>query len=391
MAVLLQQESKLYTWGGGLGLKLLPEFQGANSAMQASIGQSHFAVVTHTRKVFTWNSAAGISAQDGHSEGQLGHGTTASFRQPKEVAQLQSESVSSVHCGDEFTTFVTENGRVLVCGSNYDGCMGNGDNGSGLQAATEVQDPSTGLQTVPREITFFTSRPVRQLSCGPRHIVALTAEGIYSWGCGEMGRLGHGTEDDASAPTRVLLPPKADIVSIVCGADATVFRGRQGLLYACGNNEHNKLALDMQVGVLHSRRQGVLQAQCEAGMSPGVVVLSLVPNLVRGLRDKVVAAVSVGATHMACVDSAGRLYCCGNNDYGQLGLGHTKPQLGPVRATTGVLADAKIRLLCCGEDFTLAVGGFKRTAYPPPLRVSLVAPCLPSPQLLSRLLLRLKC
>lgn len=355
-AVLVQQDSKVYVWGGGLGLKLLPEFGGGNSVMHASIGLSHFAVVTHTRRVFTWNSAAGMSSQDGHSEGQLGHGSTASFRRPKEVEHLQAECIVDAHCGDEFTVFVTEDGRLLACGSNYDGCLGQEE---GEEAAEEGlasgNAPLESQMAVPREVLFFSSRPVNQVACGPRHVAAVTADGVYSWGCGEMGRLGLGNEDDAGVPSKVLLPPKADVYRVVCGPDATIFQARQGTLYACGNNEHNKLALDMQEGVLHHRRKSAMLQGCEGGMLAGVVLTSLVPNLVRGLRDKVIAHVSVGATHLACIDSSGRLFCCGNNDHGQLGLGHTKKVSGPARAI-GPLADSAVTKVSCGENFTVAVG-----------------------------------
>ncbi len=47
----------------------------------------------------------------------------------------------------------------------------------------------------------FTDRPVAQVACGDAHVVALTVGGaVYTWGCGEFGRLGLGSEQDFSTP-----------------------------------------------------------------------------------------------------------------------------------------------------------------------------------------------
>ena len=43
-----------------------------------------------------------------------------------------------------------------------------------------------------------------QVSCGEAHVIALTKSGeVYTWGCGEFGRLGIGNEDDYATPQKV--------------------------------------------------------------------------------------------------------------------------------------------------------------------------------------------
>ena len=43
-----------------------------------------------------------------------------------------------------------------------------------------------------------------QVSCGDAHVVAITRNGdVYTWGCGEFGRLGVGNEDDYATPQKV--------------------------------------------------------------------------------------------------------------------------------------------------------------------------------------------
>ena len=50
-------------------------------------------------------------------------------------------------------------------------------------------------------VSHFTNHPVQQIACGDAHVVALTLDGaVYTWGCGEYGRLGLGSEDDHFTP-----------------------------------------------------------------------------------------------------------------------------------------------------------------------------------------------
>ena len=87
--------------------------------------------------------------------------------------------------------FALENGNVYAFGSDYYGCLGC-DNSEG----DEVCSPTL--------LEFFTPRLVDHVSCGDAHVVALTQMGeVYSWGCGEFGRLGLGSEDDFATPQKV--------------------------------------------------------------------------------------------------------------------------------------------------------------------------------------------
>merc|ERR1712185_849122 len=45
---------------------------------------------------------------------------------------------------------------------------------------------------------------VLEIACGNEHVLARTSAGaVYTWGSGELGRLGHGDEDDRPLPERV--------------------------------------------------------------------------------------------------------------------------------------------------------------------------------------------
>lgn len=66
---------------------------------------------------------------------------------------------------------------MYTFGSDYYGCLGC-DNKEGDEVFSPI------------ELDFFRERPVAQISCGDNHVVALTTDGqVYTWGCGEFGKI----------------------------------------------------------------------------------------------------------------------------------------------------------------------------------------------------------
>lgn len=87
-----------------------------------------------------------------------------------------------VCCGGDFTVFVTDNGIVMTCGMGEQGCLGHGD---------------WSNSSKPKLIEALLSFDVTCVSCGPAHVAVVTSDGIvFTWGCGNDGRLGHGDEDN---------------------------------------------------------------------------------------------------------------------------------------------------------------------------------------------------
>ena len=78
--------------------------------------------------------------------------------------------------------FVTDNGIVMTCGQGELGCLGHGDWSSSSK---------------PKLIEALLSFDVTSVSCGNTHVAVVTSDGmVFSWGCGEDGRLGLGDEDN---------------------------------------------------------------------------------------------------------------------------------------------------------------------------------------------------
>mgnify|MGYP001184691533 FL=1 len=56
----------------------------------------------------------------------------------------------------------------------------------------------------PRLIEALKAKRVRDVACGSSHSAAITSNGeLYTWGCGEYGRLGHGDNVTQLRPKQV--------------------------------------------------------------------------------------------------------------------------------------------------------------------------------------------
>lgn len=134
VAVVTTRSREVYFWGGGkFTPQKLDSFKGGSSAQHVCAGESHFAVVTVEKELYTWAVSISTSLWDrctgskflvvpfkqlsqpsdqniqagAKMVGQLGHGDQASYRQPKKVDKLQGKAIRQVACGADFTACIT--------------------------------------------------------------------------------------------------------------------------------------------------------------------------------------------------------------------------------------------------------------------------------------------
>uniref|UniRef100_A0A8D3DML6 non-specific serine/threonine protein kinase n=1 Tax=Scophthalmus maximus TaxID=52904 RepID=A0A8D3DML6_SCOMX len=304
VAVVTTRSREVYFWGGG---KFTPQkmdmFKGGSSAQHVCAGESHFAVVTVEKELYTWANVQGGAKM----VGQLGHGDQASCRQPKRVDKLQGKAILQVACGADFTACVTDEYQMYMFGSDYYGCIGvEGELG------IEILEPVL--------LEFFEERPVRQVSCGDNHVVVLTQNGeVFSWGCGEYGRLGLECEDDFSSPMQVELPKGAIISSVSCGSDGTFYLTETGKVLACGNNEYNKLGLNQGISGLKNHPGEVLAAVAFKEM-PSHRLSGFTELLVGPFGGKIVTKVSCGDGFTIAATEDNQIFAWGNAGNGRLGM-----------------------------------------------------------------------
>lgn len=321
--------SEVFYWGGGtIQPQKLQLFSNDCSAVQVAAGFSHFAVISIEKELYTWANVQGGT----QIVGQLGHGNNAMYRSPKKVNFFNSIPIKQVCCGEDFTVVLTEMGELHAFGSDYHGCIGCGNShGENVLEPVKVQ--------------AFDGITIDAIACGDSHVVALTTDKqVYTWGCGEYGRLGLGNENDYPIPQLVPLPTGyAPIQSITCGRDNTLLLTTRGDLIAFGNNENNKMGLNQTFRLNDDRVS-----------EENVVHFALKPTPIRALRSYKLAYISAGKSHTAAIDEYSRLLTFGNNEYGQLGTGDFKRKSGPC-LVRGDLFGKEVVMCECGDGFTVAV------------------------------------
>lgn len=145
--------------------------------------------------MWTWGDADG---------GKLGLGdVAASADAPTMVAATPEGAVDfrSVSCGQWHTLALDADGGVWVCGS--------------------VGKASGAASTTPTRVAF--PERIHHLASGDAHAAA-TAEngaGLYTWGVGRRGALGHGGTADESAPRRVRRLDGRVVFHATCGPEST--------------------------------------------------------------------------------------------------------------------------------------------------------------------------
>ncbi|XP_075260849.1 serine/threonine-protein kinase Nek9-like isoform X2 [Convolutriloba macropyga] len=344
------QGSEVFTWGGGrLTPVKLEEFslKQASSAISVAVGPNVMAAISLERDLLTW-TASGCSPE--YNTGQLGHGALKSQRRPKVVEALDCQ-VQQVACGSEFTLILTAEGSLLFCGMVDLDTMDEEEDPDESEI-DDVNEPAfdiTAPNLTPTLLPTPINTKVQYIACGSNHciVVTQTAYGgqLYSWGCGEFGRLGLGHENDVAKPTKVTTPEGECFTFVACGTDYTMALTSNGRLYSSGSNEFNKIGQNIigPSGVKASRKMGF--------DSPCIYSMTLSKTL-SALRFTFACC---GYSHSALIDVNGRIVVLGDNSHGQLGNGDLSvKEAKGYHIVQGVFVGKKCHKLSCGDYFTVA-------------------------------------
>jgi alpha-tubulin suppressor-like RCC1 family protein len=239
--------------------------------------------------------------------GALGSGNYDDSWRP--VAVTGGHSFVSLDAGTQHTCGITAAGSAYCWGSNSSGQLGS----SGVKSSANPLLVGGGIS--------FAS-----LSAGGSHTCALTAGGIaYCWGENAGGQLGVGNEVTTSATP---LPVSGELVfaSIAAGESHTCGVTRARSMYCWGWN------LDDQLG------NGV-------SSTPSWVPVAVASSLS-------FSTAAAGSAHSCAIDTAGSVYCWGQNLKGQIGIGSITGDLfaTPQRVDTNLA----FRRLSAGRAYTCA-------------------------------------
>ena len=121
--------------------------------------------------------------------GMLGHGDEQDQLLPKKIEAFAGQRVVAVAPGCAQGLARASGGAVAGSGRGHAGGLGRGDQ----------QD-----QLLPKKVEALAGQRVVAVSAGYSHSLALTADGgVWSWGDGGCGKLGHGDEQNQLLPTKI--------------------------------------------------------------------------------------------------------------------------------------------------------------------------------------------
>eukprot|EP00906_Rhabdomonas_costata_P037295 RCo052472 len=109
---------------------------------------------------------------------------------------------------------------LCTWGFNNYGQLGHGDHSSLIQ---------------PKVVEALRGKEILMVSAGCGHAMVLTREGLYTWGNGGRGQLGHGNIDDLAVPKVVFALQGKQIVDISAGGFHSMALTNEGLFtWGCG-------------------------------------------------------------------------------------------------------------------------------------------------------------
>ena len=213
--------------------------------------------------------------------GQLGLGPKQNHVSvPTPIPNLPK--INMISCGGYFTICVDHEGFIWSFGENYCGQLGTGNK-------TDRNVPQK-LQDIP---------PVLSVSCGSEHtLIIVNDDNLWSWGKNNFGQLCHGDKKDRSNPQKTSF---SNLSQISAGCYHSLFQNNKGEIFSCGFNQHG------QCGLGHYNHP------------------QDTPSLILNAPSNIFQFVC-GAYHSLFLDSEGNVFSVGENEDGQLGLGHNTNQ-----------------------------------------------------------------
>ena len=215
-----------------------------------------------------------------NEDGELGLGHNDDVSLPTPIPNLPK--MNMVSCGGYFTVCVDDEGFIWSFGDNKYGQLGTGNK-------KKLKVPQK-LQNIP---------PVISVSCGYNYTLIITDDdNLWSCGGNHFGQLCHGDKEDRSNPQQTSF---SNISKLSAGCYHSLFQNNKGEIFSCGYNAYG------QCGLGH--------------FNDHQITPSLIPNLPSNIVHFV-----CGCHQSLFLDSKGNVFSVGDNEEGQLGLGHNTNQ-----------------------------------------------------------------
>ncbi|KAG7389597.1 hypothetical protein PHYPSEUDO_009994 [Phytophthora pseudosyringae] len=311
----------------------------------------HVAMASEKGECFTWGR--GEYGELGTSA--CGDGGMAITEDPIRVEYLQNSHVVTVSVGNTHTAAITDKGRLYAWGSCWSGQLGLGE-----AKRAGVKDKRLQLCfPTPTIVEALQSKRITRVSCGAIHTAVVSADGqLFTFGCGDGGRLGLGSNDDSFHPQLVSALENHVVLDACCGSWHTLCIVREQeetfparaprRVLGCSATSNN----DSSCGFVYAFGSG-LQGQLGLGKQK----LAALPTCLPTLRHRHVRcrAIATSSHHSCAVAIDGNLYTWGQNASGC--LGRTGSEVGATDlAEPGVVDRGSFRSYGVGSIVSVAMG-----------------------------------
>ncbi len=334
----------------------LIHLQGSENVTEIAAGWSHTTMLM----------SDGSVSQMGH---KMATGLESDVSKPTGINFQTSGQIGSITCGRLHNALLTENGDIYTWGCNFFGQLGLGDTKDRLfpEAVQQVVELKTRVE-------------VLEIDCGNDFTAAISANSVFTWGCGKRGALGHGDEKNVSTPRLVEGVRKP--TGLACGAHHMLaWCKADKMLYSWGANGSGQLGLgDEKDGLRPAEVKTLsgLTVNCAAAGAAHTLVTTYgkegsktwafgsnscgqlavgavgdgakittptpVPSLSRGL---VIEEIACGSLHSLARSQGGAIWATGCNEYGQLGIDDKTKSVNRFTHIT-TLKEKNPRAIACG-------------------------------------------
>jgi len=195
VALATTERHEVYAWGGaGLGpsglnpsqkslykTPQLVEKLNGEEVVITSIGANHSCACSDGGDLFVWGF--GIAPQPQY---------------------LDTITIAKIQCGEMHSCAITKENEVYAWGLCANGRLGCGET-------------DNDYQTIPFPVRLPQSEVVRLVACGSEHTLLCTETAVYSFGCGDGGRLGQGDSSDRNEPCEITSLRGMHVLSLSAG------------------------------------------------------------------------------------------------------------------------------------------------------------------------------
>ncbi len=217
--------------------KTYPDLPADFTYLQVSAGYNYSLAVGSDGNAYAWGY---------NGNGRLGDGTSTERHAPVRVKTPDRKTYPDlpedftylqVSAGASHSLALGSDGNVYAWGSNGNGQLGDGTTVSYRAAPVRVKMPDRKTYPdLPADFTYV------QVSAGGNYSLAVGSDGNpYAWGWNIVGELGDGTTIDRNAPVRVKTPDRNTYVQVSAGYDHSLAVESNGYVYAWGCNLYGQL------------------------------------------------------------------------------------------------------------------------------------------------------